>query len=362
MELKSYTLEELEPYLRPLFSNPESRVPLSPLRLDSYLKNPRAEATDPVLFELRQEGELLAYRTLLPDCFFDRNGLPYRFAWLSGNWVRPDMRRKGLSTRLLEMAEEHWQGRLMYTNYAPDSKALYDHTGRFRVIAKKEGLRFYLRSATEELLGKGPGSGKLLHFADQVVNQLREGSVEKFKLREQDSCLVKRIPNFDGSYSEIGNTIQKESLFRRDSPIFSWALENPWVTQETSPALQYQFSYQARRFENILYHFSCKDTGKEGLAWLVLHNRVLSVPYFFAEENQVLPCMAGTILRTMIDEDCTHTTLRNPELIKSLSQFKKIFLSTRKMPQLIFAHEKLGDLFPEKPVIQDGDGDVMFTG
>ncbi len=362
MDLKSYTLKELETYLRPLFSDAEYRVPLSPLRLDSYLRNPRAEAADPVLFELLQEGELLAYRTLLPDCFFDRDGFPYRFAWLSGNWVRPDKRRQGLSTRLLEMAEEHWQGRLMYTNYAPDSKALYDHTGRFRVIANREGKRFYLRSATEELLGKRLGSGKLLHFADQVVNQLREGSIEKFRLREQDSCMVKRIPDFDESYSEIVNTIQKESLFRRDSHIFNWALENPWVTQESSPALQYQFSYQARRFENILYHFSCKDTGKEGLAWLVLHNRVLSVPYFFAEENHLLPCMAGTILRIMIDEDCTHATLRNQALIESFKPFRSIFLSVRKMPQLIFAHEKLQDLLPEKTVIHDGDGDVMFTG
>ena len=362
MDLKSYTLEELEPHLRPLFSDAEYTVPLSPLRLTSYLKNPRAEATDAVLFELRQEGELLAYRTLLPDCFFDRDGLPNRFAWLSGNWVRPDKRRQGLSTRLLEIAEEHWQGRLMYTNYAPASKALYDHTGRFAVMANREGKRFYLRSATEELLGKRLGSGKLLHFADQVVNQLRGGNVEKFKLREQGSCMVERIPNFDGSYSEIVNIIQKENLFRRDSHIFNWALENPWVTQKTSPALLYQFSYQARRFENILYHFRCNDTGKEALVWIVLHNRVLSVPYFFAEENHMHPCMARTILLTMIDSDCTHTTLRNPELIKSLSQFKRIFLSTRKMPQLIFAHEKLQDLLPEKPVFQDGDGDVVFTG
>ena len=362
MDLKAYTLEELESYLRPFFSDSKSPLALSPLRLDSYLKNPRAEATDPVLFEIRQEGELLAYRTLLPDCFFDKEGLPYRFAWLSGNWVRTDMRRKGLSTRLLEMAEEQWQGRLMYTNYAPESKALYDHTGRFRVISNREGSRFYLRSDTEELLGKRLGSRKLLHNADHMVNRLREGSIEKFKLRVEDSCKVKRIHDFKEGYSALVNTNQQESLFRRDSDIFNWALAYPWVTQESTRPLQYHFSYQARRFENMVYHFSCSDTGKEGVAWLILHHRVLSVPYIFTEETQLIPCMARSILRTMIDLDCTHATIRNPELIKNLQAFRRIFLSVRKMPQLIFAHDNLRDLLPEQTVLHDGDGDVMFTG
>jgi GNAT superfamily N-acetyltransferase len=362
MDLKSYTLAELEPYLRPLFSNPESTLPLSPLRLDSYLKNPRAEATDPVLFELRQEGELLAYRTLLPDCFFDRDGLPYRFAWLSGNWVRPDKRRQGLSTRLLEMAEEHWQGRLMYTNYAPASKALYDHTGRFWVLANREGKRFYLRSATEELLGNRLGSWRLLHRADQLINQLRKGSLEGIKTGREDSCRMDRVQNFQGDYSALVNTIQKASLFRRDSNIFNWALEYPWVTQEAGQSLPYHFSYQTSRFENILYHFSNPETGQQGIAWLLLHKRVLSVPYIFAEDKSLFPHMARSILRCMIDCDCTHTTLRSPELIQSLSHFKKVFLHTRKMPQRLFAHENLRNLLPEQPVIQDGDGDVMFTG
>jgi hypothetical protein len=32
------------------------------------------------------------------------------------------------------------------------------------------------------------------------------------------------------------------------------------------------------------------------------------------------------------------------------------------MPQLIFAHQDLAGLLPERRVIHDGDGDAMFTG
>jgi len=362
MDLKSYTLEELKPYLYTLYSNPESLVPVSPLRLQSYLKNPRAKVSDPVLFEMRQDGEVVAYRTLLPDCFYDRKGHPQRFAWLSGNWVRPDMRRKGISTRLLEMAEKQWEGRLMYTNYAPESKAVYDQTGRFRIIANREGLRFYLRSASEDLLGKRMGARKLLGFTDRLINKRGERRIEKFKFPQGPSCHVKQINGFVAQLSELVSKVQQDALFRRDREIFEWALEYPWVTEFDCDPLNYHFSYRANRFENIIYQVAHDDLNSQGILWLLLHNNVLSVPYLFAGDDSLHSCMAESILITMIANGCTHTTIRNPELIEKLMVYRKIFLSVRKMPQLIFAHEKLAGLIPDKPLIQDGDGDVMFTG
>jgi len=89
---------------------------------------------------------------------------------------------------------------------------------------------------------------------------------------------------------------------------------------------------------------------------------VLSAPYLFAGTEELHSCMAETIVRTMIDNGCTHTTVRNPELVEKLMAYQKLFLSVREMPQLIFAHEKLFGLIPENPLIHDGDGDVMFTG
>ena len=362
MDLKSYTLEELKPYLYTLYSKPESLLPVSPLRLQSYLKNPRAKLSDPVLFEMRQKGEVIAYRTLLPDCFYDREGHPQRFAWLSGNWVRPDMRRQGISTRLLELAEKLWEGRLMYTNYAPESKALYDHTGRFKIIANREGLRFYLRSATEDLLGKRLGSRQLFGFSDRLINQLRERNLEKFKFPLKIQCNVKPIDGFVAQLSELVSKLQQDALFRRDREIFEWALEYPWVTEFECDPLNYHFSYTGNRFENIIYQTVHPDKDSQGILWLLLHNNVLSVPYLFAGDEDLHTCMAETIVRTMIDFGCTHTTIRNPELLEKVMAYKKIFLSVRKMPQLIFAHENLADLIPENPLIHDGDGDVMFTG
>ena len=111
MDVRVYSLEELEHHIQAVHSNGNQVSPLSPLRLQSYLNNPRANSSDPVLFELHIKNKLVAYRTLLPDTVFDAGGRPYPFAWLSGNWVDPGQRRKGYSTMLLQEVESRWEGR-----------------------------------------------------------------------------------------------------------------------------------------------------------------------------------------------------------------------------------------------------------
>ncbi|MDF1574878.1 MAG: GNAT family N-acetyltransferase [Bacteroidales bacterium] len=362
MDLRIYTLEELKPYLYTLYSNPESLVPVSPLRLESYLRNPRADFSDPVLFEMRQRGEVVAYRTLLPDYLYDREGQSQRFAWLSGNWVHPGFRRRGISTRLLETAEEQWQGRLMYTNFAPESRAVYDRSGRFGLISIRDGFRFHLRSATEDLLAPRMGYEKLFRTTDLLINRFREFGLQRFRFPGTNTCQVKQVNGFIAQLSELVSKQQRDTLFRRDREIFQWALEYPWLTEQGCDPINYHFSYRASRFENIIYHLIHSDGKSHGIIWLLIHNNALSVPYLFATEKGLQNCMAEVIVRTMIDKGCTHSTIRNAELREKMLAFKKIFLSVRKMPQLIFAHHKLTGLIPENPVIHDGDGDVMFTG
>jgi hypothetical protein len=263
---------------------------------------------------------------------------------------------------MLEMAEQQWEGRLMYTNFAPESKALYDHTGLFKIIANREGKRFYLRSDIEGLLGKRMGFRQFFGISDRLVNQLRERRIEKFKFPQGDQCTVEPVNGFVAQLSEMVSKLQQDALFRRDREVFEWALEYPWVSEQACDPINYHFSYRANRFENIIYQTNHTDLNSQGIIWLLLHNNVLSVPYLFAGDKELHKCMAETIVRTMIEHGCTHMTIRNPELMESLMAYKKIFLSLRQMPQLIFAHHSLISLIPDQPLIHDGDGDVMFTG
>ena len=311
---------------------------------------------------MHHEAKLVGYRTLLPDLYFDQKGVPQRFAWLSGNWVHPGMRRKGISSTLLAEAEKLWNGCLMYTNYAPDSKALYDQTGRFQVIARREGRRYYLRSNSEELLGNRMNAKGLLRISDSLINQVRERELRRFSIPENPSISVERIRETSPELDMLISRIQQHALFRRDAVIFTWALNHPWVTDSDVPELNYHFSFRAGKFENILYDFRHAESGARGLLWLIHHNNSMSVPYLFCEEKELSAAMAACLTREMIDRGCTHTTIRNPELNTRLETFRKRYLSSRQMPQFIFAHTALTASVPSGRLIHDGDGDVMFTG
>ncbi len=361
MDPKSYTLEELESHVTTLFSA-GTTVPLSPLRLASYLKNPRAEQTDHILFEMHHEGRLVAYRTLMPDCCYDESGMPQRFAWLSGNFVDPGYRRRGLSTRLLQLAEAKWEGRLMYTNYAPDSKAVYDRTGVFPLLAERKGWRFHLRSAFGELWRDRLGGRSILNAGDSLLNLVQERKLRQFPDADPVRCRIERITSFDPGLTQLIDRSRGNSLFRRDAGTFSWILDHPWVTGQETPTLDYHFSYGARRFENILWKFTLPGEGGVGLLWLVVHDRKLSAPYLFTDQPGLLPIMAAQLMRTMISNGCAYTTIRHPELALNLMEYKKWFLAVRPMPQLLFAHKNFIEAVPRTLAIQDGDGDVVFTG
>jgi len=95
---------------------------------------------------------------------------------------------------------------------------------------------------------------------------------------------------------------------------------------------------------------------------MVIHDKKLSVPYAISSSEALEHAMAREIIRTMIRYRCAHTTIRKSSLVSQMKQLKKWFLTSRSMPQLVFAHENIAGLVPEKRMIHDGDGDVVFTG
>jgi GNAT superfamily N-acetyltransferase len=363
MEARSTTLEELEPHLESTFSNNPSLLPVSPLRLDSYLHNPRAQPSDRVLFEMWDERRLIAYRTLLPDCFFDESGNAHRFAWLSGNYVIPEYRRQGISTRLLQHAEASWEGRLMYTNYAPVSKAVYDRTGQFRHLSMREGARYYLRSASADLLKERMGNfTQVLKLGDRLANRLVERKLERFDQAPDETCTVSRISISDPSVRKLVENGSGGSLFRRDAEVFKWIVDHPWISEKKEPVLPYHFSWSADHFENLHYKFELRDGKGSGFLWLVVHDRKMSAPYLFTDREKILPHMARVFIETMISRKIAYATVRHPALNEALGDYRKWFLSVRSMPQLIFVHKMLQEKIPKDFSVQDGDGDVVFTG
>jgi hypothetical protein len=250
----------------------------------------------------------------------------------------------------------------MYTNYAPSSKAVYDETGRFPLLANRTGRRYYLRSATEELLGKRVGSKGLLRMGDRLVNEIREKKLKSFQPVNEADCRIKRISGLGPDHIRLIEKSQSSALFGRDAEVFNWILEYPWVREYDIKTVSYPFSYKANKFDQILLEFKLPHQSSSGLIWMVVHNHKLSVPYLFYLEKEYISYFARTIVYTMIAQDCAFITVRDPGLKKALDHYRSWFLTSRNMPQLLFAHKNLISKIPGDRHIRDGDGDVVFTG
>ena len=175
MRIEKYNAERLEEFIRSDPYRTMPVLPVSPHRALSWLRNPRMDPGDTLMYLLYDGRDLAAYRCILPD----RHG-DIRFGWLSGNWVAPGKRRQGLASRLFEEALRDWGQQLMYTNYAPESKAVYDKTGRFALYREKEGARYYQRAVSAKLLGYRNTlfrtARPLLRLADGMINAWQDFS------------------------------------------------------------------------------------------------------------------------------------------------------------------------------------------
>ena len=361
MKTTIYTISELQDLVHSTGYRESETVPVSPERVLSYMHNPRSEPEMPVLFTLTEGERLLAYRTLLPDHLV-RDGATVPFAWLSGNYVVPGRRREGLSTRLFREVEKVWKGQLMYTNYAPASKAVYDRSGVFSCFVTRPGKRYYMRSSLHSLLGERVKAGRLLEMTDRVINAFHDPMIRGMALGDIPAAVVRRIGPEEPLPEKLINSMASQSLFARGRKEFDWIRKYPWVTDKPAGEIEghYHFTRKVSHYRNQWYHI--RSDGDEAFLWITVINDRLSVPYFYQTGKMAVLAARNLVISEMIAAGCSHITIRHPELGPVLGTRKNPFIMSRAMPQHYFVHRSLENVLPEKYLVHDGDGDVVFTG
>lgn len=364
--IKKIQLNELLDFIKSdEFSRLENK-PISSLRVSSYLNNPYAKQDDVVLYMAFDVGTLVGYRTIWRDNFYFLESSK-SFGWLSGNWVHAKYRRKGISTQLFNEVYKDWNGKLMYTNYAVNSKLLYDKTGHFSNIKPLIGIRFYTRFCLGEILEKKHKIFKslklLIVFFDGVFNFLFDFRFLFLKKRKLKSEVIK---------NEIWNTkidiflkdFKEKEFFKREEKVYKWIQDFPWVGENNdikNEALTYYFSLYAKDFQNNYFTFYDEKSELIAFLWLSLRDGHLKIPYvYFKNEN--LEEIVSFILNKVKEEKVKTFLVYDKEIEKKLKQ-EMYFITKKTFYQNFFATKKLG-LNPENiqnKEIQSGNGDVIFT-
>lgn len=348
--IDTYTIAELEDFVGSEEYKNMPIIPISSLRAKSYCNNPRALPDDEVLYIARIDNEMVGFRTLLPDT----TAAGTHFAWMSGNWVRDDMRRKGISSVLLRRANEYWNSKYMYTNYAPASKLVYDKSTLFSMYSEHEGTRYYMRDFCSSVLPAKHNSFKkifpLLRFADIFLNICLSTS----KAPKSNTLQYESPATLSDEHINFILTVDKGNIIHRDKAYLQWMVDYPWIAETNRlPDREYPFSYLFRSCKRNIVAAYDKGT-VVGIYILHVKAGIATLPFFFTSKKY------ASDLSNHISQTC------HEQKVKFLTSYQPLFnmksLLKKKQVRRYFISNNLKEVqFHEHTNYQDGDGDTAFV-
>lgn len=362
MRVEKYNASRLEEFISSAQYRTQPYIPVSPQRALSWLKNPRMEKEDVLMYLLLDGDDLAAYRCILPD----RHG-DIRFGWLSGNWVDPKRRRQGLASQLFDEAFKDWGHQLMYTNYAPESKAVYDKSGRFAIYREQEGIRYYQRAVSATLLGQRNAGYRaarpLFSLADGIINAWQDLRISTVKKKiKPDFLQTEPVPSVDPASLDMMEHNKRLGFGMRDQDAFDWIVSYPWVLEGENQGDRYAFSWLVSRYQNTCLKVWDNEGKLAGFLMLSVVGERMTLPYVCLKE-EVSSAVAKILDHYLFSEKISYITTYNPEVKTLLENSRSPLLGKRRMYQKFFATHELIRQLPDgnKIFFQDGDGDVVFT-
>ncbi|MCF6349852.1 MAG: GNAT family N-acetyltransferase [Flavobacteriaceae bacterium] len=368
INIKKIQLKNLQEFVESDLFLSFKNKPISILRVVSYLNNPNAQKDDFCLYLALVNNKLVAYRTLFTDSFIYKKQ-KQKFCWLSGSWTHRDYRRKGISSKLFKEIYNDWNGKIIFSNYAKNSKALYDKTNMFTVLKTLKGKRYYRRICLAEILpNKNNFFNKikpLLIFIDWTLNLFLDFRfVMNPKIKSKYK--MEKIGKWEKDIEHYLIKFKEKELFQRTIETYQWIQKYPWIKSDLDTkkaAKQYNFSLYAKKFNNDFYKISNPKTTKIiAVINISIRDKQLKIPYLYSSPD------ALNIIKILIYKLCdkhkiNHITIYHNLLNNLIKKDKKLFLKQKVFNQNYFISKTLLEEFEgmASAETQTGDGDGVFT-
>jgi len=335
--------------------------PVTRLRAISQFNNPDAKADDTALIIAHENSNVIGFAGFLP-----RNTNSFNLHVCSNScwWADPE-KGKGVALSLLFSGLKKYNSRMFLTDATAYSKAILEKTGYFEFYTPQKGSRGVLRFYLADLITKRYKKLKFIKIIfvliDLFLNLLlwpaRYFFIKKhgrYKLEfEPVTKISTETERFIKTYSKndfIGNT----------SATLGWIKKYPWVTeQKNDTPCNYPFSHVVNRYE--LDYFELKKAGKlKAFVAFSVRDNLMKIPFIYFDEKdseEVLHSVFWFILKKRYDS----ILVFHPAIISFLDKNRLPFIYKKKVDKQVGITTVLKENFDEKPILQDGDGDVIFT-
>lgn len=359
-EIRKIRVKELENFVNSKTYNDFAHVPISPSRAQSYIHNPNAHADDVALMLGYQKDELVAYRSFFAGTLRTEEQ-SFHFGWCSGNWVHPEFRRKGFSKRLLKEAFKDWNGKLVFTNYAPASEQLYLKTGWFHVVHRFNGVRAYLYPKTLKLLPLAknrPWLRPFFRLTDKMISVASEIRTVFYRQKINPDIRFEVASDPDKQCFDHLKKYNQDLFFGRREEELKWIFKYPWVSEENKQVKdKYSFSSYSKTFHYRVIKIFRKEKFGGFFIYSVKDGHLKTL--YFSVGNNLEKEIADYLKKICVKKKIESATVYNSVIANLLFERKFPFLHVKRYSQKIYSSFQIGE--PGKSKFQDGDGDVIFT-
>jgi hypothetical protein len=365
MFIKDITIKELPEFFNSALYQGSRTIPITPERIMSQVHNPRAQADDIVLIvAYTDNGSLAGFIGMIPDNGSSAEG-PYRFAWNSCWWIDPE-HGKDIALKLFYKSIQVWQGCYMISDLTSHTRKIVDYSRLFYFSDPSTGIRLQLRS---DFSGKLNRRYKFIYFPfksvrllDKVVNLFLHYRLNKWKRKnEEEGLKIEYLEYPDNDSLSFIKKHNQNELSRRSKSEFSWILTYPWLVsnKSISRSLEYPFSWECRHFEFLVAKIRFREI-IVGIAILSNRDGCFKLPYAYVEPLQ-LNTFSLAICKILIDKRATgFFTFRNDlSMYFEKNAFPYFYKET--IVRELAVSKTLAHKHPEKLILQDGDGDAVFT-
>jgi len=360
LEIKKIKLNELEDFVGSDAFRQLPVVPVTPARAKSYVRNPRGNPDDVVLYLALVDGQMVAFRSLFADVVFTGEE-KIRFGWCSGTWVHPSFRRKGFSKQLLQEAYNDWDEKLMLTNYTPASEQLLVDTGLFHSIYRFKGVRAYLFPKTRKLLpwaNRNVFTKLFFSVFDFGIALVSKSRIAFYKGKITPTFRFETLTFPDEACYQFIKEKSANFLFHRGENELKWIFENPWISaSDASFKEQYPFS----SFSDSFVYRTVKVFQRNAFSGFFIfsvregHLKTLYFQLRAGTEKEV----AAYLKKYCKTHNIEMATIYNTGVAKEFFKQKFPFLRVKNFGQHIYSSFEISQ--SETFKVQDGDGDVFFT-
>lgn len=366
MKILEIAVKDLQHFLNVPLYQAFKTIPLTPERMLSQINNPRARADDIVLIvALTDENNLAGFVGMVPDEGHSADG-SFRFAWNSCWWVDP-VYGKGIALKLFYKSIQAWEGQYMITDLTEYTRNIVKKTGLFIFTKPKKGIYLKIRS---DFSLKAKVNSKIwcimqifLALSDTLINSIEKQRLSWWQKKNALADItVQYISHFEPTDINLIQRLNKDELCRRGNAEFEWINSFPWLTCEIQSEWKgrfYPFSWLCRQFKTEFIRI-LQDNEIIGLAMLTCRDGVYKIPYAYFIRNAESKCFKA-LCHFLIERQAGGFLTFREELAGYMidSQFP-VLRKKQVLKDLAFS-KSLSHYHPEMYMLQDGDGDVVFT-